>query len=264
MHKNKSVKLIVFSIGTVCLINFSTADDELGADAIAQRRFDLNRGWGNMSARLKMELTQGSAISYREMEIKSLEQEASSERTLINVQSPADLKGTTLLTYTHDLDADEQWLYLPAIKRVKRIALESKGGAFLSSQFNFEDLSPFQVRKYSYRRLPDETCAETRCYVIESTPKEASSVYGRLLNWITLDDFRLTKTQFFDRQNRLYKTLEVEKYSLYRQKFWKPIRLKMTNNLTGTITTATWDDLQYNEKISPQDFDVASLKRVGL
>lgn len=239
------------------------ADSDMNGEAIATRRFAVNRGWGNASARLKMELTQGASIARREMAIQSLEQGDSGELNLIRVLTPTDLKGTALLTHTHDRDIDEQWLYLPAIKRTKRIALETKSGAFLSSQFNFEDLSPFQVQKYTYQRRPDENCGTSACYVVDSTPVAATSTYGRIRNWITRDDFRLMKAEFFDREDRLYKTLVVEKYLRYRDKYWKPEIMRMTDHRLDAQTVATWSDMHYDDRLNPHDFDAASLQRTG-
>lgn len=260
----QAIKIIFFiAVISISLNNLASGSDTLSAQEIAQRRFDTNRGWVNMSAHVRMELTQGEATATRELEIKMFEQESSGERDLLRVLQPADLKGTVVLTHTHDTAPEEQWLYLPAIKRVKRIALETKGGAFLSSQFSFENLAPFQVQKYTYRRLADENYAGESCYVLESTPTEGSSVYRRLVNWIAQNDYRLLKTQFFDRDDHLEKTLFIDKYVMYRNKYWKPAQLKMVAENSGGTTVATWSDLTYDEHLDAREFDVTNLKRIG-
>lgn len=251
----------IFSL--LFISSLAAADDSLTGDAIAQRRFDSNRGWGNFEAHLKMELKHDNAVALREMTTQSLEQESSGERNLIRVTNPLDLKGTALLTHTHDQTADEQWLFLPTLKRTKRIALESKAGAFLSSQFNFEDLSPVQVQKYTYKRQADEACGDSRCYVVDSMPTAPTSAYQRIRSWITQDNFRLMKAELFDRDNTLYKTLTVEKYLLYREKYWKPEIMRMTDHRLNAETIATWSDMRYNASLNTHDFDASSLQRTG-
>ena len=260
-----SVKKII-TAGISLLLMFiggQSAADELSAEAIAQHYFQLNRGWEKLSANIHMEITRGNRSAERDLSIEMLEKESSGERDLVRVLRPLDLKGTSVLTYTHDRDADEQWIYLPAIKRIKRLTLQSKGGAFLSSQFNFEDLSPFQLQKYRYRRLADETVEGQPCYVLESTPVEASSVYGRLINWIDQADYRLLKTQFFDTDGTLIKELFIEKHEKYRDKYWKPVQLKMVEQATGDSTLSRWSELSYDPQLDESVFEVGSLKRVG-
>ena len=235
----------------------------LSAQDIARNYFNHHRGWGKLSAHLHMELTQGSASATRDLDVRMLEAESSGERDLVRVLKPADLKGTAVLTYTHDSAADEQWVYLPAIRRVKRLTLESKGGAFLSSQFAFEDLLPFQLQKYTYRRLPDDTYQGEPCYVMESVPVAGSSVYGRLVHWIAKSDYRLLKTRFFDKDNYLQKTLYIEKHQLYRDKYLRPVRLKMVDESSGDTTVSIWSDLVYDRQLDEREFDVTSLKRIG-
>jgi hypothetical protein len=259
----KILSKIFFFLLTFIISSLINADDTFDGEAIALKRFNINRGWENSAANLDMVLKQGDVVAHRSMKIQSVEQEQSGERTLIRVITPIDLKGTALLTHTHDAAADEQWLYLPVIKRTKRIALETKAGAFLSSQFNFEDLSPFQLQKYTYQRQPDEACGDTRCYVVDSIPVAATSTYQRIRNWIEHDNFRLVKADFFDRENRLYKTLTVEKYLLYRDKYWKPEIMRMKDHSLNAETMATWSDMHYDERVDLHTFDAASLQRTG-
>ncbi len=260
----KSIKIIAASIAIFAVSLTAVAEGaRLSAQDVAQRLFDTHRGWGNLTANVRMELKQGSSTAVREMQMKMLELEKTGESDLLRVTLPADLSGTGLLTTTHDSGVEEQWLYLPAIKRVKRIAMDSKGGAFLSSEFSYENLEPFQVQKYSYQRLADETYANEICYVLQSIPVGTGSVYGKLINWIAQSDYRLLKTEFYGKDGVLEKTLYIEQFEKYREKYSRPVRLRMVSAKNNAVTVAQWSNLKYDERLDAREFDAANLKRIG-
>ena len=85
----------------------------------------------------------------RKMSMIILEKDGG-DKSLMTFVSPKDVKGTKFLSYSHINKDDDQWLYLPALKRVKRIASKNKSGSFMGSEFSYEDLSSFDADKYSY------------------------------------------------------------------------------------------------------------------
>ena len=89
----------------------------------------------------------------REIRGRTLEVADDGDKSMIIFDSPKDVEGTALLTYSHKAEDDDQWLYLPALKRVKRIASNNKSGPFMGSEFAFEDLSSQEVEKYTYKYL---------------------------------------------------------------------------------------------------------------
>ena len=118
-------------------------------------------GWGDSRTNMTMTLynKQGES-SIRSMKSSSLEGKDDGDKTIIVFDEPKDVKGTALLTFTHKQGADDQWLYLPALKRVKRIASRNKSGPFVGSEYAYEDLTSQEVEKYSYRYLRDEGCGD--------------------------------------------------------------------------------------------------------
>ena len=113
---------------------------------------------------------------------------------------PRDVKGTAFLSFSHAVGADDQWLYLPALKRVKRIASRNKSGPFMGSEFAYEDLSSFEVEKYTYKFLRDETCEGGTCYVVEQYPVDKNSGYTRRVVWLDHNEYRVWKIDFYDRK----------------------------------------------------------------
>ena len=130
--------------------------------AIAQENDKRDNGWGDARAEMRMVLTNGSGeTSERALRFMMLENTDPNDGdwSLMTFDRPRDIEGTALLTYSHVKDADDQWLYLPAVKRVKRISSTNKSGPFVGSEFAFEDFSTQQFGKFAYpgRR----TCAWT-------------------------------------------------------------------------------------------------------
>lgn len=85
---------------------------------------------------------------------------------------PRDVQGTALLTHGHINSQDDQWLYLPALKRVKRISATARSGSFMGSEFSYEDMSSPEVEEYTHKYLRDEPCGELTCTVTEQVPLE--------------------------------------------------------------------------------------------
>jgi len=111
--------------------------------SIAREADRRDSGWGDAQARLRMVLrNRHGQESVRQLDVRFLEVPQDGDKTFGYFHDPADVKGSALLTFSHKTESDDQWLYLPALKRVKRIASADKSGAFMGSEFAYEDLSP--------------------------------------------------------------------------------------------------------------------------
>ena len=145
--------LILASLPLSCL---AQTDEERGLE-IAVEADRRDSGFHDSRASMKMILRnrQGDE-SIRLIRVRTLEQEDDGDKSLTTFDQPADVKGTNFLSFTHKSGPDDQWLYLPALKRVKRISSRNKSGPFMGSEFAYEDLSSQEVEKYTYRYLRDE------------------------------------------------------------------------------------------------------------
>ena len=152
---------------------FSTDTKAKGREITAQSIHSDN-GFGNAQAQMIMRLTSESGdVSQRTLQMSVLEgpSDQTGDKSLVIFQTPIDVQGTVLLTHTQILAADDQWIYIPSIARVKRISSANKSGPFLGSEFAFEDLTAQELGKYDYQWLREEACpapdATLRCNVIE-------------------------------------------------------------------------------------------------
>src|SRR3990167_4027193 len=173
--------------------------------AEAERR---NEGFGDNQGDMLMILkNKRESTSQREMKIQALEgAKGEGDKTLMVFLSPKDQKGTALLTYQHDERDDDQWLYLPALKRVKKIASSKKSGPFMGSEFSFEDIGGQALEEYTYKYLRDEQYEGQDCFVVERFPTDKPSGYTKVVTWIYKEHYRTLKADFFDRKNSHLKT----------------------------------------------------------
>ncbi len=241
-------------------VNAETAEEKGLAIAIEADKRDT--GFGDLTAEMIMELrNKHGDSSTRYIRIKTLEVEGDGDKSLSIFDKPADVKGTAFLTFSHALKPDEQWLYLPALKRVKRINSKNKSGPFMGSEFAYEDISSQEVEKYTYKYIGDETINGVDCFVIERYPAYKHSGYTRTVGWINKAEYRPEKIVFYDRKNTLLKTLNYSGYKQYLDKFWRADTFHMQNHQNGKSTTLSWSNYQFRTGLDDGDFNRNSLKR---
>jgi len=229
---------------------------------IAQEAERRDQGWGDQQADLAMELRnrQGETSS-REIRSRVLEVQGDGDKSLTIFDHPADVKGTAFLSYTHATDADDQWLYLPALKRVKRISSANKSGPFMGSEFTYEDIASQEIEKYTYKYIRDDSIDGQSMFVLERYPAYKKSGYRRQVVWVDQQHYRTYKVEYYDRKDALLKTLLSTDYQLYLDKYWRAGRMFMENHQTGKSTILTWSNYRFQAGLSERDFDQAALRR---
>jgi outer membrane lipoprotein-sorting protein len=230
---------------------------------IAQAAKAYDRGFTDFTANMVMTLKNKSGqTSRRLIRIRTLEVEGDGDKSLSIFDEPADVKGTKMLTYSHGLEPDDQWLYLPALKKVKRISSRNKSGPFMGSTFAFEDLGSQEVEKYSYKYLRNEPCGEMDGYVIERYPAYVFSGYTRQIAWIDTEGYRIVKAEYYDRKKSLLKTLIASDFQQYLGHYWRPGLMNMVNHQTGKSTLLEWQDYEFKTGLTDRDFRSQTLKRI--
>ncbi len=230
--------------------------------AIIKEADRRDQGWLDMKSRSEMILRNRQGQESRRItHSKAFEVSGDGDKTLIVFDAPKDVNGTAFLSYSHALAADEQWIYLPALKRIKRISSRNKSGPFMGSEFAYEDISSQEVKKYTYKYLHDEMLGELNTFVIEQKPAYKNSGYTRLITWIDQAEYRPIKIDFYDRKNKLMKTLTYHDYKQYLNQYWRPGRMEMKNHITGKSTSLHWKEYKFRNGYSARDFDKNSLKR---
>jgi len=257
----KRVSLFLFAFLLSLSVMAETAEEKGLAIAKAADKYDS--GFQDFTADMVMTLrNKKGQESRREIRIRTLEVDGDGDKSLSIFDQPRDVKGTAMLTFSHGLRPDDQWLYLPALKRVKRINSRNKSGPFMGSEFAYEDLSSQEVEKYSYKYLRDEACGDYQCYVIEQYPEYKHSGYTRRVVWLDKEGYRPIQVVFYDRKNALLKTLKNSDYQQFLGHYWRPGMMAMENHQTGKSTTLEWSNYQFQVGLSDADFNKARLKNI--
>lgn len=263
MLNHKMCALLVVGMMSLSLLTFANSDNESIKTglSIAQEMKRRDTGWQDSQANLEMILIdQNEEKSIRRMTWKAFETETGEDKKLTVFQYPNDVKGIALLTYSQVKD-DDQWIYLPAFKRTKRISSSNKSGPFMGSEFSYEDMASFLVEKYTYRLLREEVYEGEESYVLEYTPLDKNSGYSKLNVWVDKEKYVYTKIEFVDHSGLPLKTLLAKEHRLYLETFWRPESLMMINHQTTSTTELIWSNYEFKTDISERDFASNSLKR---
>lgn len=190
------------------------------------------------------------------LEMKENKQDGNQSR--IEFESPENVRGTILLTHAHKSADDDQWLYLPSAKRSRRIAAANKSGAFMGSEFTYEDLTPFVLAKYSYTRLPDDTADGKACFKIERKALAAGSGYSREVVWLSKETLMPVSVEYYDRKNDLLKVASYRDDRLFG-KHHRHDLLRMENRQTKRVSELRSGARQLNLTIDANRFNSQAL-----
>jgi len=186
---------------------------------------------------------------------------------LIAFSTPADIKGTGFLQIEHIDGDDDLWIYLPALKKSRRLVANNKKDSFVGSDFSYGDISLPKVDKYHHVLLRTEAVDGADCFVVESTPVDdtvrSNSGYSRKVTWVRKDNFLESKVEYYDLANRLLKTQIIQKPQLVepRKGRWFALYRQMTNQQTGHRTTLSIEKVNTGVKVPDDLFTVRSIER---
>ncbi|MEN8259780.1 MAG: outer membrane lipoprotein-sorting protein [Pseudomonadota bacterium] len=257
----KEKYLIALLLSLVFTELWAITPEEKGLE-IAQETDRRDTGFGDSTAYMTMILRNAEGDeSVRNVEMKTLEMPEDGNRDLSIFLEPRDLRHTSVLTYSHGLRPDDQWIYLPGLRRIKRISTRNKSGPFMGSEFAFEDLSSWEVEKYSYRYLRDENLDGRDCFVIENTPNYEYSGYSRQIEWVDKEIYQPRRIDFYDRKNALLKTLTFYDYKPYLDQYWRPDRMLMVNQQSGKSTELIWKNRKLQVGLKESNFLPNAMRR---
>lgn len=255
--------LIMLVFGLIVSVNaVAQTTQEKGLD-IARQQDTKGKGYKDYTNNIVMTLknAQGQqTVDYLHSMTLEIDTPGEGDESELVFDRPTDVMGTAMLTYSHGLKPDDQWLFLPAVKRVKRLSSNNKSGPFMGSEFSYEDLSSPVVEKYAYNWLRDEPCGEWQCYVIERKPLYEFSGYTREVTWIDTKELRTVKIDFYDRKGELMKTLTESGFKLYKNKFWRAETGSMVNHQNGKSTVMVSSDFKFGTGLTSNDFRPDSLQ----
>lgn len=252
--------IVLLASGFSSLASAQSAEEK--GLTIAKERKSRDRGWSDSVAESSLILRnpRGDETELK-MRVKSLEMQNDGDKGLTIFDHPLDIRGSAFLSFTYPLKPDDQWLYLPKAKKVKRIQSKNKSSPFMGSEFAYEDMSSFEIEKFNFKYLRDENYQGQDCFVVEQVSLDKDTGYSRSVTWIDKQHYRAQKIEFYDRKNSLLKVLTMHNYQLYLDKYWRPLELRMENQQNGRSSDLITHSLQFKTGLSENDFDKDSLMR---
>lgn len=220
-------------------------------------------GYGDYTATVTMHLFgRGGTESIRELRFRTLETENDGDKSIVVFDRPKDVAGFAALTHAHKRGTDDQWMYLPDLRRVKRIASDNQAGPFVGSEFAYEDIGSQEPEQYTYRHLGDAKHDGHACFELERIPVNRNSGYSRHVVLIDQERHIPLRIDYYDRKGELLKTLNYSGYQIYLNRIWRPDRAEMVNHQIGKRTVVEYSDYRFATGLTEQDVSVDALKRL--
>ncbi len=259
--KTVKIKVILFAmiIASGSLTNLYA--QEMSARDIIEKVYNRPVG-DDMTSSLTMTLINKSG-NERVRKIKQFTRDFGDiEKSIMFFISPADVKNTSFMNWTYDdpSKSDDQWIYLPALKKVKRISSDSKSDYFMGSDFTYDDLGDRKVDDDTHTLLREETIDGVDYWVIQSIPKDEDYMYSKTITWIRKDNFIGLKKEFYDEDGELLKILKIKKFENISG-FDIITYSEMVNVQKNHKTTMKLDNIQINTGIPASKFSERMMMR---
>jgi hypothetical protein len=210
-------------------------------------------------AEITMVLTDRGGRSVTRQARMAFLDEGESGRSLIRFDAPADIRGTAFLTHDRPGD-DDQWLFLPALDRVKRIAASKKSGNFVGTEFTYEDLGGRAIDEYRHRWLREEAVEDEAADVVESVPLDENSGYSRIVSWVSIDRSVPLQVEYYDRKGALLKKSRSTGYHQPDGVHWRLRTSEMQNVQNGKSTRLQVETWELGADLDPTSFTVEALR----
>jgi len=253
-------------IVTLCFSGTYAATAEQKGLEIAKKMEAANNGFKGEESQMEMVLIDAYGAQTKRV-MKGLVQEVKGDgdKSISIFENPKDVKGTKMLTHSHKGDDDDQWLYLPTVRRVKRISSSNKSSSFMGSEFSYEDLGSQEIEKYNYKWVKDVKIGKkgAKGWVVERIPK-SNSGYTKMTMTIAEAYMNPIRVEYYDRKKELLKVAKFsnfKKYNIDGKKMWRSNKIEMDNVQTKKRSIFEWKDRRVGVDHSNRTFLKSSLKK---
>jgi outer membrane lipoprotein-sorting protein len=258
--KTKKRKLFSWVI-LITLLTGATAQAQVTGLKIMENVYNRPTG-EDIESQLTMTLI-NSRGDRREREIKQFIKDfGDQEKKIMFFTAPADVRNTSFMSwsYTSEAKDDDQWIYLPALKKVKRISSDSKSDSFMGSDFTYDDLGDRHPSEDSHKILREESLKGEECYVVESIPLDENSAYSRMVSWIIKDKWIGLKREYYDEDEDLLKVLTVKSFDKI-DGYWVLLHFEMHNVQKDHTTRMELANVTIDHGIADSTFTERMMKR---
>lgn len=244
-------------------LSLAQTPEEKGLE-IAKKMQEANNGFVGEESTMEMVLIDAyGAKTTRLMKGLVMEVDGDGDKSISIFLNPKDVKGTKMLTHTHKEGDDDQWLYLPTVRRVKRISSSNKSSSFMGSEFSYEDLGSQEIEKYNYKWLRDIKVDGMEGWLLERIPKTKSG-YSKMVMKVAKKYMNPVNVEYYDRKAELLKTADFTNFTAFKaggKTMYRSNKIHMKNVQTKKESIFEWKDRKLGVKHKKRDFNKTSLKR---
>lgn len=254
-------KILILSLSLLPL--FQAAAQLPDADQVMAKSRDLTLT-GSMSSTISLTIVEkGGSIRKRTISMISKSYPDGAEKRLIRFIEPADVRGTSMLVIDNKNIADEMWVYLPALKKTRRIVSSEKGKSFMSSEFSNADMSSPTLADFNNKHLKNS--GENNTWIIESTPVSTDKAdeygYSKKISYLSSDNWQVKKIEYYNFDNQLFKTMEVKSIQSAENGKYIIKDMIVNNIITGRSSEILFDKISTGSNIDDSEFSLQNLER---
>ena len=257
----KNSKILVSVIAIIISMGYQSMAQEMTAREIIEKVYNRAEG-DDQTSNLTMTLVNKNGKE-RIRKIKQFTKDMGDmEKNIMFFQSPADVKNTSFMSWSYDDEnkSDDQWIYLPALKKTKRISSDSKNDYFMGSDFTYDDLGDRKLDDDTHELLREEAIDGVDYYVVESISKDEDYMYSKTITWIRKDNYIGLKKEFYDEDEDLLKILHIKKFENISG-FLVITNSEMHNVQKDHKTMMVLSDININTGISDSKFSERMMMR---
>ncbi len=245
------------------------AQEEFTARQIMDRSNEVRKVAGMESvATLTIVDSKGRERVRKTAQVTKLYDNGDTEKKLVRFLAPADVKGTGLLTFDYEDKDDDMWLFMPALRKTRRIISSEKAKNFMGSEFSYADMTPPLLDDFSYKKLGEQKIEDTLCWEIEMVPVDDDIAdengFSKKISYIAKKDFVIRKSVYYDLDGELHKELaikEVKELDPENHKY-RPMHMIMVNKQNGRKSIMKVDKIQFNPDVKDEYFTTRYLERL--
>ena len=263
------IRWIWIAVPILCLLSLSLpAQETLTAREIADRSYETTRLDGSEAVSTMTIIDGKGRQRVREIaQVSKLFNNGNTEKKLVRFLAPADVKGTGLLTFDYEVKDDDIWLYMPALRKTRRIISSEKSKSFMGSEFSYADMTPPTLDDFTFNLLGEEEIEGTLCWNIEMIPVDEDIAdengFSKRISWIGKDNFVLRKAVYYDLDGELHKELHILEFKELdaEKKKYRPLHLEMINLQNERKSVLRINQIVYNPDVKDEYFTTRYLER---
>ncbi len=259
--------LRVIALAAALVLGGAATAVALSGLEIMQKQRELQRARDEVETSVLKIYSKGGDVRERRLVSYAVTPRDGFTKTLLRFHAPRDVENTALLTWEGKEGTDDQWLYLPATRKVKRIAASGKKNRFMDTDFSYEDLRPENLALYTYALLGSESVDQHDCYVVEALPanarQAADSGYSRRKIWVRKDNYATVKQELYERKGRLEKVMLTRDMVNVKGTLWRAREVEMRDMQAGTRTVMVVEARSLDTGLKDSFFTESELTRGG-